>query len=289
MASPSLCERLGYPPETRLLIVNADDFGMCRAENEATIEGLLAGCYTSSTVMTPCPWFLDAAAHARAHPELDIGVHITHTSEWETYKWGPVSGRSAVPSMVDEHGYLFRDVEPVYGNARLDDIERETRAQIDLALAAGIDVTHLDSHMGTLQLDGGYHALYVRLALEYRLPIRMAGRDLMTAMGMGEVVRQAEEGGVLAPDVLLLGGPPEPQQTEAYWTSVFRNLAPGVTEIYVHAGLDQSELRALCPQWEQRVADHRFFSSPESEERIEGLGIVRIGYRALRDLQRAAA
>lgn len=286
MSRPSLCERLGYPAESRLLIVNADDFGMCHAENAATVEGLLAGAYTSATAMVPCPWFHEAAAHARAHPEFDIGVNLTHTSEWESCRWGPVTRAAAVPSLADAHGCFFPEVEDVYRHARLDEVERETRSQIEVAVAAGIDVTHLDSHMGTLQLDARYHALYVRIAADYGLPIRMLRRERMRAMGLGAVVEQAAAAGVLAPDVLHVGGPPHVGETATYWSDVLRRLRPGVTEIYVHAGLDHPELRALGPAWAQRVADHQFFTARATREFLDALGVVRIGYRALRRAQR---
>ena len=281
----TVAERLGYATDARLLIINADDFGMCHAENAATIAGLELGAFCSATVMVPCPWFEEAVAFARRMPAADLGVHVTHTSEWATYKWGPVSGRSAVPSLVDGGGNLHRDVESIYAHARLDEIGLETRAQIDRALAAGIDVTHLDSHMGTLQLDVNYHDLYVRLAAEYRLPIRMASRRWMRDMGMGQILDQADRLGVLAPDHFWYGGPPTPDDTPTYWTEVLRALQPGVSELYLHAALDAPEMRAISDSWAQRAADHRFFTAPSTRTLLENLGITLIGYRPLRDLQ----
>lgn len=282
----SLAERLGYPRDARLLIVNADDFGMCHGENAATMEGLLGGAFSSSTVMVPCPWFDEAAEFARRHPEQDIGVHITHTAEWRTYKWSPVSGAGSVPSMVDGAGRFFDDVPKVYGNAVLPEVERETRAQIDRALAAGIDVTHLDSHMGTMQLDAGYHDLYVRLGAEYRLPIRMASRAVMASMGVGGARDRAADLGVVGPDALWIGGPPTPGDTADYWRSVLQNLTPGVTEIYIHAGIDSPEMRAITDSWAQREADFHFFKSRAAKRLLDDIGVIRLGYRALRDLQR---
>jgi predicted glycoside hydrolase/deacetylase ChbG (UPF0249 family) len=289
VTSGSLCERLGHPAGARLLIVNADDFGMCHDENRATIDGLRAGVYSSSTIMVPCPWFAEAADFARAHPEADLGVHLTQTSEWQTLKWGPVAGRDAVGSLVDGRGHFFADVAAVYSSASLDDVERECRAQIDEALAAGVDVTHLDSHMGTMQLEPRYHELYLRLAADYRLPLRMVPRSMLTSPDFAAVVALAERLGVLAPDNFHIGGPPEPEQTAAYWNEVFESLPPGVSEVYVHAGYGDAEMRACCPAWRQRVADHEFFTSGATSRRLEELGIVRVGYRALREVQRAAA
>jgi predicted glycoside hydrolase/deacetylase ChbG (UPF0249 family) len=281
-----MAERLGYSGDARLLIVNADDFGMCHAENAATRIGLEKGAFDSSTVMVPCPWFEDAAAFARHTPGADIGVHITHTSEWSIYKWGPVCGAAAVRSLVDEHGHFWQDVPQTYAHARFDDVERETRAQVELALAAGIDVTHLDSHMGTVQLDARYHELYVRLAAEYRLPIRMASRKGLRHMGMAHIVELADELGVLSPDLLWLNGPSDPASTANYWTDVLRNLRAGITEIYVHPAIDTPELRAITGDWAQRVADFEFYTASATHALIAELGIIRIGYRALRTRQR---
>jgi hypothetical protein len=283
----TVAQFLGYADDARLLIINADDFGMCHAENVATIAGVEQKAFCSATIMVPCAWFAEAAAFARRTPDADLGVHITHTSEWEPLRWGPVCGPSAVPSLVDASGYFHRDVESVYQHARFEEIERETRAQIERALAAGIDVSHLDSHMGTVQLDVNYHELYVRLAAEYRLPIRMAPRAWMREMGMSQVVEAADRLGVLAPDYFWYGGPPEPCDTAFYWTTLLRDLKPGVNELYVHAALDHPEMRALGSAWAQRVADYEFFTAPSTRGLLHELGITLIGYRALRTLQRS--
>jgi predicted glycoside hydrolase/deacetylase ChbG (UPF0249 family) len=282
----TVAQLLGYPDDARLLIINADDFGMCHAENVATMSGLQQGAFGSSTIMVPCPWFDEVVAFARRVPEVDLGVHITHTSEWASYRWGPVAGRSVVPSLVDPLGYFHRNVESLYARARLDEVEVETRAQIDRALAAGIDVTHLDSHMGTVQLDPDYHDLYVRLAGEYRLPIRMASRSGLRSLGMGRIIEQADRLGVLSPDHFWYGGPPAPEATAAYWSNLLRTLKPGVTELYVHAALDAPEMRAVTDTWAQRVADFEYFAAASTRVLLDELGIVRLGYRPLRELQR---
>ena len=188
----STAERLGYAADARVLILNADDFGMCHDQNEGVMRGLKEGVFTSSTILVTCPWFEEAADFARNNPDADLGVHLTLTAEWDAYKWGPVLGAAAVPSLVDERGYLWQTVAQVYEHARLDEAEAELRAQIEKALAAGIDVTHLDSHMGTLQLRADYHEIYARLANEYRLPIRLASRRRMRTEGMGAILDQLD-------------------------------------------------------------------------------------------------
>jgi len=284
--SASLAKLLGRDDDAKLLLINADDFGMCHAENVATIDGLESGAFCSTTVMMPCPWAEEAIDFARRTPGADVGVHITHTSEWEIYKWGPLSGVGAVPTMVTPRGYFHPQVDPFYDSARLDEVERETRAQIDAALAAGIDVTHLDSHMGTLQLRSQHHELYVRLAAEYRLPIRVVGRRMLEAMGMKHIASLADELGVLYPDHLWYGGPPEPAATSSYWTELMDNLWPGVTEIFIHPAIADAELRGMTDSAEQREADHRFFMSAETRRRLRELDIELVGYREIRDLQR---
>jgi predicted glycoside hydrolase/deacetylase ChbG (UPF0249 family) len=279
--------RLGFAPDARLLIVNADDFGMCHDQNEATIEGLTSGLFTSSTILVTCPWFEEAAEFARANPSADLGVHLTLTSEWDRYKWGPVLGRTAVPSLVDARGYLWADVPEVFASDRLDEVEAELRAQIDKAVAAGIDVTHIDSHMGPLHLRADYHQLYVRLARDYRLPIRRASRRVMHQLGMDSIVEQMERDGILCPDNFVFEGPPHPADTESYWTNLIRSLKIGITEVLCHPALARTELRGCARDAEQREADFRFFTSEKARRLLVAEGIQRIGYRELRNAMRA--
>ena len=281
-------ERLGYPKDARLLIVNADDFGMCHDANQATIEGLTQGLFTSSSILVTCPWFEEAAAFARSHPEADLGVHLTLNSEWPLYKWGPVLGARAVPSLVDENGYLWADVRKVYERDHLDEAERELRAQIEKALLAGIDVTHLDSHMGPLHFRADYHELYLNLARDYRLPIRLAGRTRLEAMGFHSIIEQIERDGIVYPDNLVFEGPSSLEETSEYWTSLLRGLRPGATEILCHPAYARDELRACAHDPEQREADFRFFTSDGTRQLLADERIELIGYRPLRDLMRGA-
>jgi len=283
----SLAQLLGRTAEAKLLIINADDFGMCHAENVATIDGLASGAFCSATVMMPCPWVEEVIEFTGRAPDADIGVHVTHTSEWAPYKWGPLSGVGAVPSLVTPRGHFHPDIEPFYAHARLDEVERETRAQIDAALVAGIDVSHLDCHMGTMQLRTEYHDLYLRLAADYRLPVRMAGERMLEAMGMKHISARATELGVLHPDHFWFGGPPDPKTTPSYWTDLMHNLMPGVTEIFIHPAIADSELRGMTDSAQQREADYRFFTAPQTRHLLDDLGIELVGYREIRDRQRS--
>lgn len=286
-AQKPLVERLGFAPDAKLLILNADDFGMNSAGTDATVDALKAGGLTSATIMVPCPWLPKAVDFAKANPQANLGVHTTLTSEWKKYKWGPVLGRTAVPSLVDPMGYFYEDVREVYAHANLEDVEKEVKAQIQKAIDAGVDVTHFDSHMGTMQYDPKYHQLYLKIAKDLNLPCRVAGRELMRRFNGEALVDMADEMGVLHPDFLQLEGPDKVEDTAAHWTKVLQGLKPGeVSEIYIHPGYDTPEMRDTTSSWKQRTADSDFFKSAEAKALIKSLGIELISYRELRELQR---
>jgi len=289
-ANQSLAERLGYQPTDKLLIVNGDDSGMCHAANLGTIECLEKGLMRSATIMVPCPWFPEIAAYAKAHPEKDFGIHLCHTSEWGRYRWGPVADRSKVPGLVDSLGYLWREVPEVYAHATPDQALVEGRAQIQRALAAGVDVTHLDSHMGTLQYDPRYLQMYVQLAVEFELPLRMASQETMAKNGHPELREQIAAKGIVFTDYFVHD---ELKQEEAkgvkpFWLEVVKNLKPGVTELYIHAALAGDELKAITGSWKTRSAQCELFAHDEEmKQLIAEQKIILVGYRALRDLQRS--
>jgi len=276
-------ERMGYPRDARLLIINADDFGMCHDENEATIIGLTQGLFTSSTILTPCPWFEEAAEFARTTPHADLGVHLTLNAEWDRYKWGPVLGRTDVPSLTDERGYLWPDLASVFAHDRLDEVELELEAQIEKALASGIDVTHLDCHMGPLHLRPDYHRIYLKLAAVYRLPIRLTSRRVMRQLGMADIVADLDCNGILYPDHFVHPGPKNLEETESFWAGLLRNLKPGISEIYCHPALAREELKACARDFSQRQRDFDFFTAESTRRLLKDEGIELIGYRLLRD------
>jgi chitin disaccharide deacetylase len=285
--SRPLVERLGFAPETKVLILNADDFGMNHATNQGTIRAFEKGGITSATIMVPCPWFPEAAAFARKNPETGLGVHLTHTSEWSHYRWGPVLGPAEVPGLCDELGFFHHGVQGVYLKATGEEAEREARAQIDRALKAGVDVSHIDSHMGTMQYAPGYHKIYINIAKDYNLPCRIAGRKMMEKFGAGYLIAYADERGVLHPDELITDGPDRIEETAAYWKEQLAGLEAGkVTEILIHCGELHPEMEATTGTWRKRAADTDFFASREAREFIRDQGIERISYRELRHLQR---
>jgi len=283
----SLVERLGFSPTTRVLIINADDFGMNHATNEGTFKVLKTGAVTSSTIMFCCPWVEEAVKFGLNNPQANLGVHTTLTSEWGNYKWGPVLGRTAVPTLCTEKGYFHGEVFDIYTLGVLDEAEREVRAQIDKALAAGIDITHIDSHMGAMQYDPAYHERFIRIAASYNLPCRLPGRDMLSAFGQEGLLDLAKELNVLGPEVLYMGDPPSLEETEAWFKDRMSNIPAGkVSEIYIHCAVDTPEMQATTGSTKRRVADTDFFSAPETLGWIKQQGIELISYRELRHLQR---
>lgn len=274
----TLAERLGYAPDARLLIVNCDDLGSTRSANIAVYQALRDGLATSASLMVPCPWARDAAAMYRGE---DVGVHLTLNSEWERYRWGPTTHS---PSLLDGDGGFPRTVSDVWDHADIDEVRKECRTQIERAIYWGFDVSHVDSHMGTLQLRADFYDVYLEMAVEFRLPMRMAAASAERLIGF-PYRRLAHEEGIVFPDhfVRTVMG-----SRNAIEKALFE-LRPGVTEVYLHPAIDTDELRASHPDWAHRVEDHAFLTSdPSFADLIERAGAELIGFRDLRELQRAS-
>ncbi len=272
----TLAERLGYPPDARLVIVNCDDLGSSRAANVAVYDALRNGVATSATLMVPCPWARDAAAMYRGE---DVGVHLTLNAEWSNYRWGPITHS---PSLLDGDGGFPRTVADVWEHADLEEVRKECRAQVERAIYWGFDVSHLDSHMGTLQLRPEFFDVYLETAVDFRLPLRMAPAAAERLIGF-PYRRLAEQEGIVFPDHFVYTSVGSRAEIEA----ALRDLAPGVTEMYVHPAADTDELRASHPDWEYRVDDYDVVAADVTiTELIQTSGATLIGYRALRELQR---
>jgi hypothetical protein len=207
-------------------------------------------------------------------------VHLTLNAEWDLYRWGPIT---RAPSLHDGDGGFPRTIEDVWDHADLDEVRRELRAQIERAILWGFDVSHLDSHMGTLQLRPEFFDIYLDLGVEFGLPLRLGGAS--TERGVGFPFRRlAAEEGVVFPDHLLLS----PGATRPALEKVLADLRPGVTEVLVHPAVDTPELRAFAPDWANRVDDHDLVTNPDGlRAALDRAGVQLLGYEALRDLQRA--
>ena len=264
----------------RLLIINCDDLGSSHAANIAIVDALHRGIATSATLMVPCPWAFEAAQMTK---DCDIGIHLTLTCEYPLYRWRPLSGAT---SLMDPDGFMPATVAEVYAGARLEEVEAECRTQIEAALSWGVDITHLDAHMGTMQIHPAYHDIYLRLAAHYRLPVRMVGEAADRALGFAPR-QKARAAGIAFADHFVMpvwGEPTLPQ----FRTSL-ADLKPGTSEIFAHPVADGPELRAYDPKnANTRAGDYRTLTDEGLAELIRAHAIRCISYRPLRDGMRVA-
>jgi predicted glycoside hydrolase/deacetylase ChbG (UPF0249 family) len=277
---PSLAERLGYPADAKLLILNCDDLGFCYAANVGVYESLRRGLATSASLMVPCPWARGAAADYRGE---DVGVHLTVNAEHDLYRWGPIT---QAPSLLDGDGGFPRTVADVWDHADLDEVRRECRAQVERAILWGFDVSHLDAHMGTMQIKSEFFDVYLDLAVEFRLPLRLSGPETESLIGFPFRALAADEGVVFPDGFVYVPGVGSRQ----ILLDALKAIGPGVTEAYLHPAVASPELQAMATDWEGRVDDHRLLvKDSELRDGLTEAGITLIGYRELRDLMRSAA
>lgn len=268
-AQSTLAERLGHPREAKLLIIHADDLAVAHSEDAASFAALDQHAASSASIMIPCPWVTEVAAYAKAHPDADLGLHLTLTSEWNTYRWAPISPADNVSSLLDPSGYLWPETGPATQHIKTDDAERELRAQIDRAIAMGIRPTHLDSHMGVLFSRPDLIAVYIKLAHEYKLPFLAtlgpeAPPDLRSQFSAKDAIL----------DSVQIATPSVPASNwKTFYLDLVRNLKPGVTELIVHLGYDDAELQAVTVNhpdygaaWRQR--DFDVITSPEFKKAL---------------------
>jgi predicted glycoside hydrolase/deacetylase ChbG (UPF0249 family) len=289
-------KKLGLSDTDRVVILHVDDVGMCQATLSAFDDLMDFGLISSAAVMVPCPWFPQTAEYCRKHPEVDMGVHLTLNSEWDGYRWGPISTSDLASGLIDSEGYFYRRQPPVHANGDANAANIEMKAQIERALAAGIDATHIDSHMGTIAHEK-FLPGYVRLAQEYRLPptilfrgdkVGFRARGLDDALSNMAVELNDELEGAGVPLLDHEVGLPldNPVDRVGQAKRILENLPVGITHFYMHAAQDTPELRAIAPDWESRVADYQAFLSTELRDFIRNKGIHVIGNRVLRDLMR---
>jgi predicted glycoside hydrolase/deacetylase ChbG (UPF0249 family) len=282
-----LSERLGYKPTDKLLIVNCDDAGMCNSANLAVIDGMENGSITSATIMMPCPWSGAMADYAKNHPDKDFGVHLTHTAEWRFYRWGPVAPKEQVKGLCDPEGFLWRSVEEVYAHATPAEALTEGRAQIKKALAAGVPLTHIDSHMGTMQYSADYVKSYIQLAMEFNLPLRMPSQETMIRFNQPGMREELAKQGIVFTDYFIYDEMQNYKEVKPFWTSIIKNLKPGVTEIFIHASKLSDELKAITSTAEKRSQEAACFTSDQDiRQLLKEQGVILIGYRPLMELQR---
>ncbi len=293
-------KKLGFSVTDRLAIIHADDIGMCQASVEAFADLQEFGLVSCGAVMVPCSWFPQAALYARQHPQADLGVHVTLTSEWDTYRWVPLSTRQPESGLLDAEGYFHRRSQDVQRLADAQAVALEIETQVQRARAAGIAITHLDTHMGTVA-HARFMQSYLQAALTHRVPLmlprldeagwrqlvqnRGAALDETAIQSLTQMIASLEANDVPLIDNLFgmpLDADPDLRLEQAKYA--FKQLPAGVTHFIIHPAKDTPELRAITPDWACRAADYRAFQSDELRRYLQEIGVQVIGYRALQKL-----
>ncbi len=290
-----LLQKLGFSNSDKVVIIHTDDIGMCHASVQAFRDLWEFGTITSGAVMVPCPWFPATAEMCRANPEMDMGVHSTLNAEWENYRWGPVSTRDQLSGLMDEKGYFHQWNEAVYQNAKPEAVEIEINLQVERALAAGIDVSHIDSHMGSI-MNPLFIQTYIKSAASRLLP-NMLPRASATGMEMmgisakelqiyAPIMQHLESQGIPMLDGLFAMPLEHADDHIGVAKKILSELPVGISHFILHPSIDSPELRAICPDWQARTANFNAFMSDELKHFIKNSGIKLIGYRQIRSTMR---
>jgi len=283
--SKTVAERLGYPRDSKLLIIHADDLAVAHSQDAASFDALDRHAATSASIMVACPWLTEVADYAKTHPDADLGLHLTLTAEWKTYRWGPVESKDKVPSLLAPDGYFWPEVAPAIQHIKADEAEREIRAQVEYAIAMGVHPTHLDSHMGTLFARPDLMAVYVKVAHDYKLPFL----GMITPNLPPDVKAMFSDKDILLDSVIIANPSVQPANWKNFYIDAIKNLKPGLTEIIVHLAHDDAESQAVMVDhpdygaaWRQR--DYDAVTSPEFKKALEDNRIVLVRWSDLKKL-----
>lgn len=277
-------ERLGFPAGKKVIMLHADDIGMCHEANLAAADYLKKDAIQSAAIMMPCPYADEAITWAKKHAGEDIGLHLTLTSEWETYRWGPVADAKTVPGLIDPAGMLWPEVPDVVIHASAADVEREIRAQIEKSVAMGYRPDHIDTHMGTLYGHIDYMKAFLKVAEEYRIPANVIDvSDPEVLDGFRKQGYPITDEAVQLFNTYTMpkldnftsvpSGPTYAGKVENFKTLV-RSLKPGITEIIFHPSVQTDNLQTITHSWQQRVWEAQMFSDPEVQKFLKDEGVV---------------
>ena len=268
METNPVLHKLGFSESDRLVIIHTDDIGMCHASIQAYSELLEYGLISSGATMVPCSWFPMVASLCRKNPNADMGIHLTLTSEWDNYRWSPISTHDPNSGLIDSEGYFFRSSEEAQDHGSVEAVGDELRYQIDRAISAGIHITHLDTHMNTVA-HPKYVTSYIQLAIKHKLPFlfprmdkfgfQALGLDQDTASIAASFVHTLEEQGIPLVDFVSGLYLDQPINRLEQAKKALDALPAGITHFIIHPSKDTPELRAIAPDWECRVADYQTF------------------------------
>jgi predicted glycoside hydrolase/deacetylase ChbG (UPF0249 family) len=293
-------QKLGFAPTDRVVIFHADDIGMCQSSLAAYRDLLDFGVLSAAATMVPCPWFPATAAFCReqsAHSRLDMGVHLTLNSEWSAYRWAPLSTKDPASGLIDAEGYFYNNTPATQAGGDPAAVRQEMQSQIERALAAGVDATHIDSHMFAI-FHPKFLPHYFDMSRHFRLPafmiradeqrLRVTGHDQETVATLARLLAEAEGDGLpLFDHITFTPLDPLPDRL-AYGRDMLAKLPAGLSYFIIHPCHDTPELRAMAPDWEARVQDYHLFTSEGWRQAVQESGVQVIGYKTIRDLLRAA-
>jgi hypothetical protein len=290
-----ILKKLGFSNTDRLVIIHTDDIGMCQASIQAYADLWENSTISSGAIMMPCPWAKTASEYCKTHPGVDMGVHSTLTAEWKHYRWRPLYTIDASAGMTDADGFLWRSSEEARTNADAEAVMIELQTQVTKAYAWGVDVTHLDTHMGTVA-HPKFIPGYIQTAMQNQIPVMVPRGDALTYQHLGldpesastfaTFTAQLEEQGLPLLDNLVGVPLDQPEGQLEIVKKMFSELLPGVTHFIIHPSVDTPELRAITPDWPSRVANYNTFMSRELKDFLKNSDVQIIGYRHLHDLLR---
>lgn len=283
----NLAELLGYPRDSKLLIIHADDMGLSHSVNAACIKAFDSKGITSGSIMVPCPWAREIEGYVKAHPGMDVGIHLTLTSEWENYKWGGVAPSDQIPSLLDKEGNFYASVEELGKVAKGADVKKELEAQINKAIASGVQPTHIDTHMGSVMATPEIIKVYLELSDEYHLPVLFPRAYI--SMLPPDIAKVFESKIYLLDNLFILDRSMiKGKWTDAYKTAI-EGMKPGLNQMIVHLGIDNDEMKAICSghddygsAWRQKDLD--LVTSREFMDLLKANGIILIGWKQVRDI-----
>ena len=298
-------ERLGFPKNKKVVILHIDDGGMSYDSNKGVMDALTKGVVNSVSVMMPCPWVPGMVRFLKAHPQVDAGLHLTLTSEWRDYRWVPLAGKPQVPGLVDSTGSMWAGVADVVRHASPEEVEKEIRAQVERALAMGFKPTHLDSHMGTLFASPGFIQRYIKVGMEYRIPVmfpaghntliatqmRSTAADMQMARSVGKMLWNA---GLPVLDDLHNDSyewrPPAGMKTGSrnlqaaktkYYIQALASLKPGLTMVIMHCTDPTEVFPHISDSGLTRQGDLLAMMDPSLRDYIKREGIILTTWREL--------
>ncbi len=282
--------RLGFTETDRVLITHIDDMGFCHAANQASLACLTSGAASCASVIVNAPWFREAVQICVEHPEFDVGVHLTLTAEYPTFRWSALSSRDPATGLLDKEGYLWHSREDAIRHVTAEAAKTEMRAQIDSALEAGIDVTHIDTHMGSV-VHPKFLASYLSLADEYGVPafLPRVTRERLKALAMGDmaeefvaILEKVDAARVPVLDEIIVDTLVDLNDKETFYQEKIQSIKPGLTHLLFHPAINGDELQAIADTYGSRHADYLVWRQSKTRQFIVDAGIKLIGYRELR-------